>query len=48
MIRTKMRRKTIPDERCSMAKRSMCDLQGRITRREEKRDRSEYSEAAGS
>jgi hypothetical protein len=33
-----MRRKTIPDARCSMAKRAVCDLRRRVTSREEKSD----------
>jgi hypothetical protein len=33
-----MRRKTIPDTRCSVAKRAVCDLRRRVIRREEKSD----------
>jgi hypothetical protein len=33
-----MRRKTIPDARCSMTKRAICDLRRRVIRRKEKSD----------
>jgi hypothetical protein len=36
MDKKKMRRKTIPDTRCSVAKRAVCDLQR--SRRREKSD----------